>query len=206
MFTGIVRGAGRVASCDRAGGDLRIRIDCTGVLDAGILTPGASVAVNGACLTVVGSQNAWFDADVSAETLALTTLGELAAGAPVNLEPALAAGDALGGHLMSGHVDGIGTLVARRADAHGWRMRFAAPERLAPLIAVKGSIAVDGVSLTVNSVEGAEFEVMIIPATQERTIMRTYTPGTRVNLEADMIARYLARLLEAREQGFQQRL
>ena len=201
MFTGIVRGTGRIVSRDRRGGDQRIRIDCTGVLDAAILTPGASVAVNGVCLTVVGSRNACFDADVSAETLALTTLGELAPAAPVNLEPALAAGNLLGGHLMSGHVDGIGTLVSRRADGHGWRMRFAAPARLAPLMAVKGSIAVDGVSLTVNSVEGAEFEVMIIPGTRERTIMREDETGARVNLEVDMIARYLARLLEAREQG-----
>ncbi|MGH8274255.1 MAG: riboflavin synthase [Gammaproteobacteria bacterium] len=201
MFTGIVRGTGRLASRESRGGDLRLEIDCTDVLEPAALAPGASVAVNGACLTVVDAQGAHFHADVSDETLTLTTLGDLATNAPVNLEPALAMGDALGGHLMSGHVDGIGTLLSRRQDARAWRLRFGAPKPLAPLIAAKGSISVDGVSLTVNTVDGNEFEVATIPATMERTVMSDYEIGTRVNLEVDMIARYLARLLEAKGQG-----
>jgi riboflavin synthase len=196
MFTGIVQGMGHLKKRELRGGDQQLVIDCTDVPAASALTPGASVAVNGVCLTVVESAAAYFVADVSAETLALTTLGDLVPGAPVNLEPALAMGDALGGHLMSGHVDGIGTLLERRADARAWRLRFAAPEALMPLIAVKGSIAVDGVSLTVNTVDGVQFEVAIIPVTMERTIMSGCESGMCVNLEVDMIARYLARLLE----------
>lgn len=198
MFTGIVHGTGRIKSREARDGDQRLEIDCTGVLDRGVLVPGASIAVNGVCLTVVDPAGPVFHADVSPETLSLTTLGDLVPGAPVNLEPALAVGDTLGGHLMSGHVDGIGTLISRHQDARAWRMRFAAPEKLAPLIAAKGSIAVDGISLTVNAVDGAEFEVAIIPATMERTVMSGYEPGTPVNLEVDMIARYLARLMEAK--------
>ena len=201
MFTGIVQGRGRIASREARGGDQRLEIDCTGVLDPAVLVPGASIAVNGVCLTVVDPLGSRFHADASAETLSLTTLGDLEPGSPVNLEPSLAVGDTLGGHLMSGHVDGIGTLVERRRDARAWRMRFAAPEPLSPLVAAKGSIAVDGVSLTVNAVEGAEFEVAIIPATMERTVMEGYEAGTRVNLEVDMIARYLARLLEQKGRG-----
>ena len=196
MFTGIIQGMGHLEKRELRGGDQRLVIDCTDVLAASALTPGASVAVNGVCLTVVESAAAYFVADVSTETLALTTLGDLVPGTPVNLEPALAVGDALGGHLMSGHVDGIGTLLERRADARAWRLRFTAPDALMPLIAVKGSIAVDGVSLTVNAVHGVHFEVAIIPATMARTIMSNCEPGEGVNLEVDMIARYLARLLE----------
>lgn len=199
MFTGIVQGTGRIKSREARGGDLRLEIDCAGVLEPAVLVPGASIAVNGVCLTVVDPAGACFHADVSVETLSLTTAGDLEPGSPVNLEPALAMGDTLGGHLMSGHVDGIGKLVSLHQDARAWRMRFAAPESLPPLIAAKGSIAVDGTSLTVNAVDGDEFEVAIIPATMERTVMSGYGVGTRVNLEVDMIARYLARLLEARE-------
>jgi len=201
MFTGIVQGTGRIKSREERGGDQRLEIDCTGVLEPAVLVPGASIAVNGVCLTVVDPAGACFHADVSAETLSLTTIGDLAPDSPVNLEPALAMGDTLGGHLMSGHVDGIGKLVSRHQDARAWRLRFSAPESLAPLIAAKGSIAVDGTSLTVNAVDGAEFEVAIIPATLPRTVMSGYAVGTRVNLEVDMIARYLARLLETRGTG-----
>ncbi len=201
MFTGIVQGTGCIKSREMRGGDQRLEIDCTSVLDSSALESGASIAVNGVCLTVVDPAGACFHADVSAETLSLTTVGDLEPGSPVNLEPALAMGDTLGGHLMSGHVDGIGKLVSMRQDARARRMRFAAPKSLAPLIAAKGSIAVDGISLTVNAVDGDEFEVAIIPATMERTVMSDYAVGTRVNLEVDMIARYLARLLEARGQG-----
>ncbi|MGH8270741.1 MAG: riboflavin synthase [Gammaproteobacteria bacterium] len=196
MFTGIVQGIGRLSEREERGGDARLKIEAA-VLPAVALAPGASVAVNGCCLTVAQPCSEGFYADASAETLAKTTLGELAVGAQVNLEPALALGDALGGHLMSGHVDGVGVVIACREDGCARRLRFRAPDVLAQLIAPKGSIAVDGVSLTVNEVAGAEFEVTIIPATLERTIAVGYAPGTRVNLEADMIARYLARLLEA---------
>lgn len=201
MFTGIVQGTGHIKSREMRNGDQRLGIDCTGVLDPSVLETGASIAVNGVCLTVVDPEGACFHADVSAETLSLTTIGDLEAGSAVNLEPALAMGDALGGHLMSGHVDGIGELVSRHQDARAWRMRFAVPGALASLIAPKGSIAVDGISLTVNAVDGNQFEVAIIPATMERTVMSGYEVGTRVNLEVDMIARYLARLLEARGLG-----
>lgn len=196
MFTGIVRGMGRLAARERRGGDQRLVIDTGSVLGQTALAEGASIAVNGVCLTVVARTPGGFAADASAETLARTTLGALAEGAPVNLEPALAVGDALGGHLVSGHVDGIGELESRAQNARAWRLRFRAPGELAHLIAAKGSIAVDGVSLTVNAVAGATFDVAIVPATFERTAIGTYTPGVRVNLEVDMIARYLARLLE----------
>lgn len=195
MFTGIVHGTGRLAARESRGGDQRLEVDCAGVLEPGALKPDASVAVNGCCLTVAETTARGFRADVSPETLDKTTLGGLPVGASLNLEPALAVGDTLGGHLVSGHVDGVGTLISRHQDARAWRMRFAAPESLAPLIAAKGSIAADGVSLTVNIVEAAEFEVAIIPTTMDRTIMRNYEPGIRVNLEADIIARYVARLL-----------
>lgn len=198
MFTGIVQGTGHIKSREARGGDQRIEVDCAGVLEPTALAPGASVAVNGVCLTVIDPVDACFHADVSAETLSLTTLGDLVEGASVNLEPALAVGDALGGHLMSGHVDGIGTLVSRHQDARAWRLRFRAPDALAHLIASKGSIAVDGVSLTVNEVEGAEFGVAIIPATLARTIADRYGAGTHVNLEVDLIARYVDRLLAVR--------
>lgn len=196
MFTGIVRGRGRLVAREAHAGDERLVVDPCGVLAESALQLGASVAVNGVCLTVVARSGEGFAADVSPETLARTTLGSLPQGAPLNLEPALAAGDALGGHLMSGHVDGVGRLVERAPDARAWRLRFRAPAELARLIAPKGSIAIDGVSLTVNAVDAAEFEVAIIPATLERTIVGGYLPGSRVNLEADMIARYVARLLQ----------
>ncbi len=197
MFTGIVQGVGRLAGREEGNGDARLKIEAA-VLPATALAPGASVAVNGCCLTVAQPWEKGFYADASAETLAKTTLGELAVGAQVNLEPALVLGGALGGHLMSGHVDGVGEVIACREDGRARRLRFRAPDVLARYIAPKGSIAVDGVSLTVNAVDGAEFEVAIIPATMERTVMSDYDVGTRVNLEADMIARYLDRLLAAR--------
>lgn len=198
MFTGIVRGVGRLAGREPRGGDQRLFVDVRGVLAQTALAPGASVAVNGVCLTVAQRTRGGFVADASRETLARTTLGALPEGAAVNLEPALALGDALGGHLMSGHVDGVGELVNREPDARAWRLRLRAPQPLAPLLAVKGSIAVDGVSLTVNAVAGTLFDVAVIPATLERTVIGAYAPGVRVNLEADMIARYLERLLQSR--------
>lgn len=199
MFTGIVQGKGRLLAREAYGGDARLEIEAGGVLEDKAFVPGASVAVNGCCLTVAESREQHFYADASPETLAKTTLGELAVGAALNLEPALIVGDALGGHLVGGHVDGVGEVIAHMEDARAMRLRLRAPDGLARYIAPKGSIAVDGVSLTVNEIIGAEFGLVIIPATLDRTIIADYAAGTRVNLEVDQIARYLARLLEMRE-------
>jgi riboflavin synthase len=160
---------------------------------------GDSIAVSGVCLTVVEVGAGAFSADVSNETLSLTTLGALSEGSPVNLEPALRVGDPLGGHLMSGHVDGIGRLLALEEDARSWRMRFDVPAALARYVARKGSIAIDGISLTVNEVEGREFGVNIIPHTFEATTLGSAVPGRAVNIEVDQIARYVERLAGAGE-------
>lgn len=197
MFTGIVRGVGRIASIEDRGGDSRVGIDTAGV-DLGPVAPGDSIAVDGVCLTATRVGESGFEADVSAETLRATTLGRLGPDAPVNLEPALAAGDRLGGHLVSGHVDGVGELVSRTEEARSRRLRFAAPAPLARYIAVKGSITVDGVSLTVNAVAGAEFEVNIVPHTLTATNLGALAAGDQVNLEVDLVARYLERLLDER--------
>lgn len=197
MFTGIVRGVGRVETLIESGGDARIEIDDRDA-SLGPLAPGDSVAVNGVCLTAVSVSDRGFAADVSAETLRSTTLGRLAAGAAVNLEPALRAGDTLGGHLVSGHVDGVGELLACGEDARSRHMRFAAPPALARYIAVKGSIAVDGISLTVNAVDGAGFEVNVVPHTLAATNLGERAVGDAVNLEVDPVARYLERLLAER--------
>ncbi len=197
MFTGIVRARGELLAREARSKGARLKLD-TGGLDGKELSPGASIAVNGCCLTVAKVSERGFYADASSETLAKTTLGALPMDAALNLEPALAAGDPLGGHLVSGHVDGVGEVLARENEGRALRLRLRAPAALARFIAPKGSIAVDGVSLTVNEIAGTEFAVAIIPATLERTIIADYQPGTRVNLEVDMIARYLARLLESR--------
>jgi len=183
-----------VQARESRGGDLRLRIACRR-LDLGALRPGDSVCVQGCCLTATEIAGNTFAADLSRETLALTTLGELGPAARVNLEPALRAGDALGGHLLSGHVDGVARVSAARADARSRRLTIRAPARLARYLAVKGSVAVDGVSLTVNSVDGATFGVNIIPHTQANTTLGALTAGTRVNLEVDLLARYLERLM-----------
>lgn len=194
MFTGIVEALGSVAQLEQRGGDVRLTID-TGGLDIADVALGDSIAVNGVCLTVVALPGNGFVADVSQETLAFTTAGQWRAGTPVNLERALMAQSRLGGHIVSGHVDGVGEVVSRHPDARSERFRLRAPAPLARYIAHKGSITVDGVSLTVNRVEGAEFELNIIPHTQAVTVIGGYRPGTRVNLEVDVIARYLERLL-----------
>jgi riboflavin synthase len=194
MFTGIVLDVGRIEAREARGGDLRLTIGFTR-LDAGRVAVGDSVCVQGCCLTAAAVGGTSFAADVSRETLALTTLGELEVGAAVNLEPALRAGDALGGHLLSGHVDGVGEVRARAGEARSLRLEVAAPAALARFLAPKGSIAVDGVSLTINSVDGSTFGVNIIPHTQTATTLGSATAGTRVNLEVDQVARYLARLL-----------
>ena len=196
MFTGIVQDMGRIVALEPRAGDVRLRVAVERLpLDA--VRSGDSIAVSGVCLTVVEHDAGGFAADVSNETLSLTTLGDLAPGSSVNLEPALRAGDPLGGHLVSGHVDGVGRVVSLAQDARSWRIRFETPPDLARYVARKGSIAIDGVSLTVNEVEGREFGINIIPHTWQVTIIGGYAPGRRVNLEIDPIARYVERLLAA---------
>ena len=195
MFTGIVQDVGRIESATPSGGDVRLLIGHH--FDTTRLKIGDSVCVQGCCLTATQVQAHTFAADVSRETLALTTLGALTAGAAVNLEPALRAGDPLGGHLMSGHVDGVAQVLAISGDARSQRLLIGVPAPLARYLASKGSIAVDGVSLTINEVERASFGVNIIPHTQAVTTLGTLTVGARVNLEVDQIARYLDRLLHA---------
>ena len=195
MFTGIVEAVGEVAACEERGGDLRLRIK-TNDLDMSDIALGDSISTNGVCLTVVEMPGDGYVADVSAETLSLTTVGDWGVGTKVNLEKALTPQTRMGGHMVSGHVDGIGEVVSRHPDARSERFRLRAPRELAKYIAHKGSITVDGTSLTVNKVEGAEFELNIVPHTLEKTVMGTYRAGTRVNLEVDLIARYLERLLQ----------
>lgn len=194
MFTGIVQAVGRVAAIERRGGDVRLVIDSAG-LGLGDVAPGDSIAVAGVCLTAIELDGPCFAADVSVETLDHTTLGALRAGDPVNLEKALRLADRLGGHLVSGHVDGVGKVLDVREDARSQRWTFEAPAALARYIATKGSICIDGTSLTVNEVEGARFGVNLIPHTVECTTFRVRRPGDAVNLEVDMVARYVERLM-----------
>lgn len=194
MFTGIIQAIGSLERIEPRGGDVRLGIR-TGKLDLRRTQLGDSIAVNGVCLTAIELGPAGFAADVSRETLSLTTLGELLPGSPVNLEQALTLATPLGGHLVSGHVDGVGRVLDRQDDARSVRLRIEAPGELARYLAPKGSIAVDGTSLTVNRVEGASFELNIVPHTLEETLIGRYREGTRVNLEVDLIARYLERLL-----------
>lgn len=200
MFTGIIQTLGTVYLHQASAGDLRLGIDC-GDLDLAHRQIGDSIAVNGVCLTAVELGKSSFVADVSMETLQRTSLGQLALGSPVNLEPALTLNDALGGHLVSGHVDGLATLLEMEADARSVRYRFAVEPALQHYIAIKGSVTLDGCSLTVNAVEGHRFDVNIVPHTQQRTVFHTYQVGTRVNIEVDIIARYLERLLQGRADG-----
>ncbi len=194
MFTGIIAAVGEVAELQQRGGDVRLRI-LTGKLDLSDVTQGDSIAVNGVCLTAVTLPGDGFAADVSRETLSLTSLAQLQSGSRVNLEKALTLGTRLGGHLVSGHVDGMGTILERHDDARSVRFTVEAPHALARYIAHKGSISVDGTSLTVNAVDGARFALNIVPHTLQETIMGGYQAGTRVNLEVDLVARYLERLL-----------
>lgn len=192
MFTGIVTDLGRVRAISQRG-DTRVEIETH--FDMNTVDIGASIACSGACLTVVEKGAGWFAADVSAETLSCTTLGDWKPGSPVNLERPLTASAELGGHMVSGHVDGVGTLREVRPDGDSRRFTFAAPTELMRYIAAKGSIAVDGVSLTVNEVDATSFGVNIIPHTQSKTTFGGMVQGTRVNLEIDLVARYVARLL-----------
>ena len=194
MFTGIIQAMGRIARIEERGGDKRFSIRCP-ALNPQRMQVGDSVAVNGVCLTLVDPTADGFCADVSRETLSLTTLGNLSAGACVNLEPALTLATPLGGHLVSGHVDGVGTLVELRDDARSVRLQIHAPGELAPYIARKGSITLDGVSLTVNDINGSMFSLNIVPHTREVTTIGTYQTGAQVNIEVDLLARYLERLI-----------
>ncbi|MET0027024.1 MAG: riboflavin synthase [Candidatus Thiodiazotropha sp.] len=194
MFTGIIQAIGRLQQSESRGGDCRLTVD-SGALDLSDVALGDSIATNGICLTVISLNSRGFQADVSRETLELTTLKNLKPGAALNLEKALTLNTRLGGHLVSGHVDGIGRLIDRRADARSIRFEIEAPGELARYIAHKGSICVDGVSLTVNGVNGARFELNLVPHTLQETIMDGYQAGTEVNLEVDLIARYLERLM-----------
>jgi riboflavin synthase len=193
MFTGIIRALGQITQIDDLGGDARMRIS-TGELDTEDLPVGASIAVNGTCLTAIEIAADSFVADLSAETLKVTTLGGLAVGDPVNLEPALQMGESLDGHMVLCHVDGIGHVSALESDGRGQRLEISVPAALGRYIARKGSVAVDGVSLTVNDVAGASFDVMIIPHTRTATIIQHYAVGTAVNIEVDVVARYVERL------------
>lgn len=195
MFTGIIQAIGAIGRVQQHGGDRRLRIEAGG-LDLADAQLGESIAVSGVCLTVVGFDAGGFSADVSVETLSLTTLGRLATGAPVNLERALRAGDRLGGHLVSGHVDGVGRVERRWPDARSERWRFSAPAALLRYVAVKGSICVDGVSLTVNAVDATGFEVNLVPHTLQHTAFGATADGAEVNLEVDVIARYVERLAQ----------
>jgi riboflavin synthase len=194
MFTGIVQAVGRVDSIEHRGGDARLVVDGGGLDLAGVHI-GDSIAVNGVCLTAVAIDSGGFAADVSGETLERTGLGALRSGSPVNLELALTPSTALGGHLVSGHVDGVGTVLERRQVGQSTRFRIEVPAALARYVAEKGSICVDGVSLTVNAVDGAVFDVNIVPHTLARTTLGRQDRGGRVNIEVDLIARYLERLM-----------
>jgi len=195
MFTGIIQAVGRLRQLDeQSGGDLRITIE-VGKLDMADVALGDSIAVHGVCLTVIEFATDYFTADVSNETLSCTTLGSMQAGSRVNLEKALTPQTRLGGHLVSGHVDGVGEVIGRQQDARSERFTLRAPAELARYIAAKGSICVDGISLTVNLVDGCDFELNIVPHTLEETTLDSLEIGHKVNLEVDVIARYLERLL-----------
>jgi riboflavin synthase len=194
MFTGIVQGVATVRAIEPRGGDVTLVFDTAGISLAEIEL-GGSIAVSGVCLTATRFDDGSFAADVSRETLSLTTLGDWVAGTRVNLEKALLAGQALGGHYVTGHVDGVGEMVSRRDDARSVRMEFKVPPELARYVARKGSICIDGVSLTVNGARGDRFDVNLVPHTLEVTTLGGLQAGSRVNLEVDIIARYVERMM-----------
>lgn len=200
MFTGIITAVGDVVAIERRNGLMRLTVEST--YDPAGVAIGASICHDGCCLTVVETASVKGGmrhvVEVAPESLALTTLGNVREGGKINLERALRAGDELGGHIVSGHVDGIGRVAEVRADGEGWRVLIDAPEALASLIAPKGSITIDGVSLTVNEVEGERFGVLLIPHTWAVTTLNRLKAGDSVNLEADMLARYVSRILSAR--------
>ena len=194
MFTGIIKDRGTIAAISRQGGDVRLSVRSS-ALPWSDFEVGESIAVNGVCLTAVALHDDGFDTDVSVETLNVTGLGQLEVGSAVNLEPSLSLGERLGGHLVSGHVDCTGTVTSRAADARSIRLVIEIPTEYARYVAKKGSVCVDGVSLTINEVSGNRFELNIIPHTADVTIVDDYAVGTVVNVEVDMLARYIERLL-----------
>jgi riboflavin synthase len=200
MFTGIIQAKGTITALELRGGDVRLSVQ-SAALPFSSYDVGESIAVNGVCLTAVALRDDGFDTDVSVETLDVTSLGSLGVGSTVNLEPSLALGDRLGGHLVSGHVDCLGNVNSVEADARSIRLAIEMPAEYARYVAKKGSVTVDGVSLTVNSVAGNVFEVNIIPHTAEVTIIGDYAVGSRVNIEVDLLARYLERLLAKDDDG-----
>lgn len=198
MFTGIIQATGRIAGSEQRNGDLRLLVEAAGLaqrVEPARLAVGESIAVSGVCLTVTAFDGRQFSADVSRETLALTTLGSLRSGDAVNLEAALRMGDPLGGHLLSGHVDGVAEVLELVPDARSLRLAVQVPAGLAGFIAPKGSVALDGVSLTVNAASGCRVEVNLIPHTVELTTFGTLAPGRHLNLEVDLLARYVHRAL-----------
>ncbi len=196
MFTGLIQGVGYIVASERRNGDVRLRV-AIGTLPFADVSLGESIAVNGVCLSVVAFDRQHFDADVSRETLDVSTLGQLREGAAINLERALRASDRLGGHWLLGHVDGVGSLLDRAPDARGERWRLRMPRTLARFVACKGSIAVDGVSLTVNEIGDNWFEVMLVPHTLLQTTFGQVPIGTALNIEVDLVARYVERLMTA---------
>ena len=197
MFTGLIEGVGRLAAREPRGGDARLTVE-VGTLPFADARLGESIAVNGICLTVVAFDARGFEADASTETLALTTLGDWPLGRALNLERAMRPTDRLGGHMVSGHVDGVGRVLQVHDDARAQRWRFGAPAALLRYIASKGSICVDGVSLTVNAVDDEGFEVALVPHTVAHTAFAETAVGEGINLEVDLVARYVERLLQAR--------
>lgn len=203
MFTGIIAAIGKIEAVQTKGGDIQLQVS-TQQLDLADVKLGDSVAINGVCLTVVDISRTTLSFDVSRESLDRTSLGTVQIGSEVNLEKSLAVGDRLGGHFVSGHVDGLGTVTSRQESARSVQFRFEVPLGLERYIAEKGSICIDGTSLTVNNVADNWFEVNIIPHTMQETIMSSYRVGTKVNLEVDLIARYLERLLPQQDAGITQ--
>ncbi|MDO9139906.1 MAG: riboflavin synthase [Methylobacter sp.] len=195
MFTGIILAVGNISAIEQRAGDCRLTV-ATGKLPLNDVVLGDSIAVNGVCLTAVALGANYFCADVSNETLSRTILNNAAVGTPVNLELALTPSTRLGGHIVSGHVDGVGVVTEKQADARSVRFKFKAPDQLAKYIAEKGSICINGISLTVNEVDGAVFSVNIVPHTLNETTLGAAVVGTKVNLEVDLLARYMERLLK----------
>ncbi|MBT5231469.1 MAG: riboflavin synthase [Methylococcales bacterium] len=199
MFTGIIQAIGRITAMEQRGGDFRIRLN-TGKLPLADVQLGDSIAVNGVCLTAVALPGDGFEADVSGETIACTSLGQLAVGCDVNLEKALTLSTPLGGHLVSGHVDGLGEVKKRYDEGRSVRFDIEAPKAIAHYIAEKGSITVNGVSLTVNQISGRVFTLNIVPHTLQETTLQSMKVGSKINLEVDVIARYLERLITGKQE------
>jgi len=194
MFTGIIKAKGAITAMQKQAGDMHLTVSSAG-LPWSDYEVGESIAVNGVCLTATALHDNGFETDVSVETLDVTALGRLSTGSPVNLEPAISLGERLGGHLVSGHVDCVGEVISQHADARSIRLAIEIPSQYAHYVAKKGSVCVDGVSLTINEVSGNTFELNIIPHTADVTIIDSYAVGTIVNVEVDLLARYLERLI-----------